>query len=229
MGKVRGEFLCVTTFNKLQIWKCAAWNNKRQHKITDKKEDVAAMTSPSRRRRMTLPPAAMKRSTGSACQRKIHGQVRHNLMPRAPCGRPMAAPTPQRQRFRIMPATCPRTAGVQQLEPAHRTAVTPSASTAQPHTKMGRSITNSNLVAQGSHARLQPQPLGTDANHSQRVLSRRTLRASTHQSKEHKKSTRASLRAHRACAQRYPARTLLRAHEHPCWEKTAGHLSSGHS
>jgi ribosome assembly protein YihI (activator of Der GTPase) len=55
--------------------------------------------------------------------------------------------------------------------------------------KTGRSITNSNLVAQGSHARLQPQPLGSDANHSQRVLARRTLRASTRQSKEQKEHT----------------------------------------
>jgi hypothetical protein len=57
---------------------------------------------------MTLPPAAMKRSTGSVCQRKICGQVMHNSLPRAPCGRPMAPPTPQRQRFWGMPATCPR-------------------------------------------------------------------------------------------------------------------------
>jgi hypothetical protein len=83
-SKVRGEFLCVTTNNnKQQICKSAAWNNNNQPKMTDKKKDAAAMTSPSRRRRMTLPPAAMKRSTGSACQRKIHGQVRHNSLPRA--------------------------------------------------------------------------------------------------------------------------------------------------
>jgi hypothetical protein len=161
---------------------------------------------------MTLPPAAMKRSTGSACQRKINGQVRHNSLPSAPCGRPVAPPTPQRQRFRGMPATCP--AGVQQLVPAHSRAVT-SSSTAQPHIKTGKSIINSNLVAQGSHARLQPQPLGADANHSQRVLARRTLRASTRQSKEHKEHTGIPPRISGMRAQRYPARALLSAHDHP--------------